>query len=349
MGKSTDFRTLEYDGIKYTSLRSKSNSLLSRIANYIMYKKRLKQFISINGPYSDILYVNAPPSSLFFLKKYAMKHNINLYHDSVEWYSPEEFLFGKFSRRYRNKEALNTKWIDKQFKVFAISSFLHHHFMNKGISSLIIPAIMDKDGISFNKKKVNNKLVLSYAGHIGKKDYIKEMLEGLALLNSEELEKIEFNIFGANETELKRVTGISEEVFHKIKSKLNCRGRVPREVVLQCLVGTDFTVLLRHPELRYAKAGFPTKVVESLFSATPVICNISSDLDKYLMDNKNAIIVEGCSAESFARSIKKALRLTDDNIKNMQIDARETAERFFDYRIYIDQVRNFLATHNVNE
>ena len=92
---------------------------------------------------------------------------------------------------------------------------------------------------------------------------------------------------GANINEVSQITGISRDKLEINQNMIRCMGRVPRPVVLQTLQETDFTVLIRDASLRYAKAGFPTKVVESLMSGTPVICNLSSDLDEYLVDGEN--------------------------------------------------------------
>jgi hypothetical protein len=70
-------------------------------------------------------------------------------------------------------------------------------------------------------------------------------------------------------------------------------GRIPRPQVLEELSKADFTVLMRSEEQRYAKAGFPTKFVESLATATPVIANSTSDLGMYLKDGENGYVVKG--------------------------------------------------------
>lgn len=82
-------------------------------------------------------------------------------------------------------------------------------------------------------------------------------------------------------------------------------GRISRTEVLEDIKCLTFSILLREENLRYAKAGFPTKVVESLFCKTPVICNISSDLAKYLNDGENSMIVETCSSEGLAQVLRK--------------------------------------------
>ncbi|MDV2888192.1 hypothetical protein RYX45_23800, partial [Alkalihalophilus pseudofirmus] len=83
-----------------------------------------------------------PIFSLFYLKLLAKKKGIQLIHDSVEWYSPEEFSLGKFSPSYIINNKYNTKWIDRNFKVVAISEYLKKHYLSRKIRSIRIPVIM---------------------------------------------------------------------------------------------------------------------------------------------------------------------------------------------------------------
>ena len=129
----------------------------------------------------------------------------------------------------------------------------------------------------------------------------------------------------------------------KAKKVITFTGRIARNEVLKHLESADFTMLLRPENERYAMAGFPTKVVESLSTATPVICNYTSDLKLYLKDGENSIILEDTSAESCANALKKAVSLTAEERKIMQNNARKTAEKEFDYRVYTDKVKEFIS------
>jgi glycosyltransferase involved in cell wall biosynthesis len=119
-------------------------------------------------------------------------------------------------------------------------------------------------------------------------------------------------------------------------------GRISHDEVLKNLEEADFTVLMRSETQRYARAGFPTKVVESLASATPVICNITSDLGNYLVDGENSMIVSGCTAESFAITLKRILALSQVEKAAMKISARKTAEKNFNYLLYKEEFEKLL-------
>ncbi|MET0760137.1 MAG: glycosyltransferase [Flavobacterium sp.] len=335
-----------YKGINYVTLRSLSNDLKARAFNFIFHSRRLKKsIIKLSQTYDieGLFFYDIPAHSLFYLKKTAKNKKIKIFHDSVEWYSPEQFKWGKFALPYILKNLLNKYFIDKQIAVFAISKYLNNYFQSKGIQSTRIPIMLDMKEISFEKVIVPDKLRLLYAGSPGKKDYLKEIIEGLGRLQKEELEKVELQLLGVNKKQLTKVCLIPESSIEKCGNSLIARGRVSRDEVLKQLEKTDFTVLLRSSELRYAKAGFPTKVVESLATATPVICNITSDLGDYLINRENSLIVEACTAEAFVITLRKALALSFTEKQTLCYNARKTAEQEFDYRNFKKQFNTFLC------
>lgn len=150
-------------------------------------------------------------------------------------------------------------------------------------------------------------------------------------------------MIGVTEQQLVNICGVSLATIEKLGDSLQCLGRMTREEVLNNLQEADFTVLLRQGELRYAKAGFPTKVVESLASATPVICNLTSDLNMYIHDMQNGIIVQECSASEFCKAVKKAMGLSPVQKEKMYGFARKTAEEYFDYEQYKTEIEKLLA------
>lgn len=339
-------KTHIFKGIKYISLRSLSSTFKARAFNFLFHSKRLKKCIaklSVVDEIDGLFFYDIPAPSIFYLKKMAKNKSIKIFHDSVEWYSPEQFKWGIFALPYILKNSLNKYFIDKKISVFAISKYLNNYFQSKGIHSTRIPIMLDMSKITFEKFISPYKLRLLYAGAPGKKDYLKEIVEGLARFQKEDLEKVELQILGVNTEQLIVDCNVSESAIKKCGISLIAKGRVSRDEVLKQLEKTDFTVLLRSSELRYAKAGFPTKVVESLATATPVICNITSDLGDYLISGENSLIVEACTAEAFETTLQKALALSFEEKQTLCYNARKTAEREFDYRNFKKQFNTFLC------
>src|SRR5665648_591931 len=347
MGDTPCYDIGVFKGFEYTSLRIIQNqsSLQKSLENYFGFKQRLKQFItqySAEDKIEAILVVNIPLNALFFIKRFAKKNKIYLIHDSVDWYSSEQFKLKRFDPLYILKELSYRIFIDKSFKVIAISKYLENHFKSRGIETIRIPVIMDVNKLSCEKHTREDKLTILYAGTPGKRDYLKEVINGISLLNSDEIEKIELRLIGFTLEQMKSDLDIDKNALNKIKNNINILGRVPREIVLENLKQADFTVLLRSPVQRYAKAGFPTKVVESLASATPVILNITSDLGDYITDMKQGLIVEECSSLAFCDAVRRAIKLTYQQKCDMYLESRKCAEKNFDYIKFEKQLSIFI-------
>lgn len=335
----------QYKGVKYITLRNPSNSFLSRLLNLVLHTHRLKKslrMLSKDYNIENIFFYDIPPLSTIYLKRYAKTKNVKIFHDSVEWFSPQQFKWGRFAIPYVLKNLLNRYLLDRQVQVIAISKYLYSYFDSKGISVTRIPIVWDLESVTSTKNIPSEKLVLMYAGSPGKKDYLNEMIEGLSMLNRDELNKIEFNIFGVTEHQLLKQCNVSLNAIRKCSASLVIHGSVKREKVMEYLQKADFTILIRSSQLRYARAGFPTKVVESLATGTPVICNITSDLGDFLTDGKDALIVHSGSPSDFKDTIQRALKLSPTEKQLMFRNARKTAEYNFDYKIYSEQFNSFI-------
>lgn len=343
MGFSEYLECFEYDDFKYLSLRKNANNKLERIYHYFSYKNRLKKYLLSYSKINDIdaiLFADISPIVTNFLKKICKSRGIQLLTDSVEWYSPEQFKCGLIAPGMILKNIENKYTIDKTIKVIAISKYLFNHFENKGCNCVRIPVILDVKRLPFEKSIDPKKLTILYAGSPGKKDYVYQMLRGVLLLKESEIRNLRFILAGVSVSDIKKL--FPKEELIQLNKCVEFLGRVERKVVLEKLSKADFTILLRSHEQRYAQAGFPTKVVESLATATPVILNLSSDLGDYINDMQEGLIVKDCSAEACADALKRALALDINQKELMRNKARLCAERNFDYRMYKSKIFELL-------
>ncbi len=341
LGESTNFKPKIFDGVSYLSFRFNANNLIIRLSSFLFFKERLKRYIN-NNCYSIIIVVNTPLNALLWLKKYSRSNNIILIHDCVEWYSPEQFKYGKFAINYIVKNYVNQNILDCNFRIIAISRYLQNYFEQKRIITERIPAIVDVYSIKFEKLITRHKIVIQYAGTPGRKDYLYEVIKGFSLLSKAELKKLTIRIIGVTREQLTYLCGISKNDIEYLAENIEFSGRISRNQVLEKLKSADFTFLMRSPVQRYARAGFPTKFVESLATGTPVICNLTSDMGDYIVDMGNSVVVPDCSSSSFKAVIQKILQLSFKDRQIMQKSARETAEKYFDYRLYFNEVERLL-------
>ena len=278
-----------------------------------------------------ILFADISPFVIQMLKGICSKYNIKIVADSVEWYSPEQFKLKNLSPGMILKNIENKYAINKDIRVIAISSYLEEHFKRKGCICTRIPVILDIENLPCEKKD-NKKLNILYAGSPGKKDYLHEMLKGVLKLDDIERMKLKFVLAGVSDNYIQGL--FNKDELNKLEECIVCLGRVSRNVVLEKLLEADFTVLLRATKQRYAKAGFPTKVVESLGTGTPVILNITSDLGYYIKDKQEGLIVKDCTDIEFANTLREAINLDKEKLKIMKFNARQCAEQNFSYIKY---------------
>ena len=116
---------------------------------------------------------------------------------------------------------------------------------------------------------------------------------------------------------------------------------MPVREVSEWLLQSDFTVLLRE-DRRFARAGFPSKVPESLAHGVPVLCNMTGDMALYLLDGRECVEVSAPTAEAFAGALRRALALQPGRVAEMKRNARRRAEEDFDYRNYTARLRELL-------
>lgn len=342
MGMTEIFQQKEYEDVSYLSLRINKYGLYTKLKNYFGYKSRLKKILEEEKNIEAFVVNSLPINALLYIKNISKQKGIKLFVDCCEWYSPEQFRWGILDINYIKNVFFVQKYIDKSTYPIAISKYLERYFKGKGYKTVRIPVLMDIRNMSYKKQTNPEKLTILYAGSPGKKDKLKEIIEGIASLEKPIIDKIDFRLLGVNKKQLVDLCSVSIDAINKLGSSLIVLGRVPRDDVLENLEEADFTVLLRSQTQRYAKAGFPTKIVESLASGTPVICNITSDLRDYIHDGENGIIVEECTAEAFSIAVKRALNLSYEQRKNMYGNARKCAEENFDYRLYSSSVSDFL-------
>lgn len=327
------------DSFSYFPFGTKSTSIIKRGLKRLQFNLNLKRFLK-NKKYDLCLYTEVKRSTQKIIKKYCLKNNVKVAYDCVEWFSPTEFKYGKYSLQYRINDRINRVFLNNQEYIISISSYLHTFFKGRKLQSILIPAILDSDDYKLKDFKNRERRTFLYAGSPGKKDQIDIIVKSFLLVGEKNFFDFQLNIVGCSfEDFIKNYPEFTKQDFN---STIVFHGRVSRAEVLDLYQNTDFSLLMRDNSQRFAQAGFPTKFAESMMNYTPVITNISSDLGKYLVDTKNGFVVTADDADSLKETILKALRIDNTQIKQMSIEARKTAEKWFDYRNYVNDVKEFM-------
>lgn len=264
--------------------------------------------------------------------------------DCTEWYSPEQLPGGRLSPAWWDSEIRMRRINPSVGRLMVISSYLERYYKAKGCSVLLVPPLLDLQETRWNaadpRAPASPPLRLAYAGTPGRKDLIVNILRGLVALREQNMAII-LNLIGPTRESLMQTVPESTRWLDLLEDSVLFHGRVPQSDVPRRLMESHFTVLLRPCE-RYAQAGFPTKIVESLGAGVPVIVNPTSDIDRYIEDGREGILLANESLEAFATGVRRVLSLGAAAWSNMRMAARQRADASFDYRNYIEPLRRFV-------
>lgn len=294
--------------------------------------------------------LSPPPSVVFMFGGYlpysrlilpwCKQNGIPLVIDVVEWFQPSHLPGGWGGPFHLNIEIALRYYYVWAGNIIAISSYLDDFYKGKGCHTLRVPPTLDVLGTPARLSSLGKPLTLTYAGFPGKKDLLVNVIEAVLRLDPNG-KRIRLIIAGPNPDSILHLHPLRKRNLSKLPDCIEAYGLIPHDRVLELIMHSDYVPLLR-PPLRYAQAGFPTKVPESLAMGTPVICNLTSDLGNYIHDGCEGIISRDYSAEACAEALECALTLTPENRVEMRKAARAQAERSFDYRVYAEPLAAFM-------
>lgn len=270
--------------------------------------------------------------------KWTRKHGVPLVLDVVEWYESSHLPLGRWGPfAIANHVAMNSLSI-RADKVLAISSYLASHYNRHAIPTLIVPPLFRIDhAIPRSTGSLDGRIQLAYVGIPAKKDRIT--IENLIMLSREpDLRKdIKITLGGPTIASLIE-TGILRNSTEC--GDLEARGVLNRRDALNLVASSSFTVLQRPPQ-RYAQAGFPSKVAESVLLGTPVLSNLTSDLNLYLEDRINSIHLADSTYESLVSGVRVILD-QKPHFNPIEISAR--ASKAFSPRSHGRRILDFLMS-----
>ena len=292
----------------------------------------------------DAILAYEPTSPMLLsLSRFARANRVPLILDLAEWHDGSHLPGGRFGLRSADG-ALRMRYLYARTSyVIAISSYLANFYRTKGCSVIRVPPLVDLTEPKWQTTPSQSPglLRLVYAGTPGKKDLLANIIHGLTLLGNYQ-QHVQLQLIGVTLDQVTAMLGVTSISRPLAANTIVCRGRVPQACVPQMLAACDYSVLLR-PHRRYAEAGFPTKIVESLSAGLPVIANMTSDLSEYLQDLDQGVVVRGYSPGAFAKAVERVLTLPGEQHRRMRERAKARAMASFDYRAYATEIGQFVS------
>lgn len=306
---------------------------------------RTAQWIASLSPAPDaVILYGTPYGYLRRLLPLLRKLGIPLVLDVVEWYERSHMPGGKYGPFALANEHSMRALAKRAEGVMAISRFLENYFRGFGMPVMRVPPLFptpdQKRPEQF--RTMDGRTHFVYAGTPGAKDEMSLVLAAF-LAASENGVPVFLHLVGLDDSYVD--SGLKHhgtaEGIEKFKAAYKAYGRVQNEVSRSIVSKCDFSILLR-PDLQYSRAGFPSKVGESLSLGTPMMANISSNLDEVLTDGANALIVPALSSEAVLRQIERAAELSDSEISVIKQAAFNTGAETFSIEMYGEKLATFL-------
>ena len=274
----------------------------------------------------------------------AEKHGIPLILESCEKYDASNWRFGKRDPRYYQFRFC-WKWAyPKADGVIAISRFLEEHYSRCGRKTLRIPTILDVGGTPARTECAErNERVFAFAGRLGGgKDRLAEFIRAMRALGSGEGRLPVLRVYGPTREEVEKQLGEDGRLLEELQGQIRFFGRIPQQQVADAVRACDFSLVLR-PERESSDAGFPTKLAESMAVGTPVLANRTGDIGLYVQDGRSGLLAASHQEEDILPALRRACRMSPQELAQMRRAARETAEGSFDYRAYEAGLSRFIT------
>ncbi|MBS1503230.1 MAG: glycosyltransferase family 4 protein [Bacteroidetes bacterium] len=345
-GQMPNGQPTEFEGFEVHSTGERTGEHLPSFLKHIKYltigKKTIRWLDGMeNKPSFIILYSGYSP---YFMRliPWCRRNNVTLIFDAVEWYDAVSKLKLLLSPYYWNIELAMRYYSVKVKNIIAISSYLQKYYVSKHGNVIVVPPTVDLEEIAANTgESKNEKITIAYTGTPGHKDLFDNYLEAMLRIDPDG-QKLIFRVAGLTGADILSYAAMQKRNIKDLPPCIQTIGKVSHSEAVDLVRQADFSVLLRKPE-RMAQAGFPTKFVESMSAGTPVIANLTSDLHLYLRNGETGIVCDDHSPESLIKALETICRSSLRERTAMRVNARKTAEEYFDYRIYTEKFKQYLT------
>ncbi len=243
-------------------------------------------------------------------------------------------LDSEIQRRVVNKQIMH---------IIVVSTLLERYYRKSGCDVIRMPPLIDAQAEKWNCRPTTegpkSDLTLLFSGSWCR-DRLDLIMEAVQYLRRDG-NRIVLKFLGSGPNELQRSPRLQRQMAQAPPDTFGFHGWVPFERVLPITASADFGVLLRDPA-KWSDACFPSKVAEFQALGVPLLCNLTADLQEYLVDGENALVVPHVSVAAFVTTVKRALALAPAEMHHMRQCSLQCAARRFDYRIYSDSLGQFI-------
>ena len=337
-GYTKQYQIVESHFCKYVSIRSNKKSFISKIFSQLFFESRVFRFLTNNFDDPTHIFFSSEFSQYFCskIKKYYSDSNCGCSFIITEEYTKDEFEnYNLLSRRSlaSNRFFLN-KYYDKDDSFIAISRYLQNKILNRKMKCVYVPFCFHFEFVVSARKNEmkHDGINYIYCGNPENKDLLPTIINAFSSLGDRTYKNnIHLEIIGVDEE-----WATKHGILTYDKEIITFRGRQSREYIFNKYSECDYSVLLRDENKTFAKAGFPTKISESMTFGVVPITNQTSNLSDYL-NSGNSVIVNGHEIKDFINAIDDSIK-EKSKLSSRKKSAIKTANKYFNIETYSEEL-----------
>lgn len=324
----------------------------SRIANWLEYVRLSIKMLTkwYNKDVQNVIYHYGYPSldSYLVLRK-ARRMGYKVVFDIVENVHAYSNKNASLLHRMKNRteQYFATRMGSLGDVSFGISDTLVDvcsQLVNNKIPVYLLPISVDVRKVELYKtlEKLNNEISVFYGGSFGQKGGIPYLIDGFTRAWQQD-KRLHLYLTGKI---AKESAGELEQLIEKSNAKdaISYLGCLPTDEFYARMANSDILCMLRVNSL-FANSGFPFKLGEYLASGNAVIATRTTDVEKYLTDHENALLIEPEQPQlitnailSLARDkgLRKKIGEAGQKVALECFNAPKVAEYMYEYICHID-------------
>jgi glycosyltransferase involved in cell wall biosynthesis len=306
-------------------------------AMVLLRKRRKAGFKNVIYNYGPLNIENWLP--LYYAKFLGYKIVFDIVEDYDVAQCTAQSLLQKMSIGFVNRISAGIRSLASGIIVISNHLSMKYHGFAKGkVPIYYRPISVDMERFPNESVQTSKSRSLFYAGSLGEKDGLPVLLNAFENLAAKR-DDIRLVVCGqgdAKSTQLFR-TRLDASPF---KERIDYKGYLDDESYYSVLMSSDIPCMTRI-NLPYAHAGFPFKLGEFLASGKPVIASRVSDVDSFLVDRENAMMVRPGSSEDIVKAVEYLLD-NPDAASCIGRNGRVVAGSVFDFRMQGRPLLSFL-------
>lgn len=301
---------------------------------------QIKRILQKEQPQYVVAYEISSIILIIRLKAYCQKRGIKLIVEVSEWMEVKDYKF-PYQIIVGLKDFQRHHLDEKIGNIITISNYLFCNYSNRKCNKVTIPPLFDTLVHETEIKRhphelCDAKIRLVFAGSIGNKDYLIPLIKTILKINKDKIQ-IAFDVIGPSKEDIAKMMNIQNMQNHGVF----LMGMLSHEETIEIVKKADFSVLFRENR-RYAKAGVSTKFCEAMRLGVPSICTKVGGTDIFVKDGENGFLIEDNTEENITQMLERLVRLNNEELYRLKINAYHSAFRYFSIDSHIESVKEFL-------